>query len=294
MSATACGLEALFLVPLATTAEIHRVRLTNTGTTAKSLRLFSFVEFNLWNAFDDQTNYQRNLSLAEVEVEGSDIYHTTEYRERRNHYAVHSVNVPISGFDTDRDTFFGLYNGWNAPNAVVEGRCRNSVASGWAPIGAHQIDIELAPGEQRDLVFVLGYVENDVDAKWQSPGVVNKAPAHRLLDRFRTSEQVDGAMAELRAHWDGLLSTYTVRTRRSADRPDGQHLEPVPVHGHVQHVTQRLVLRDRHRQGHGLSRLEPGSARLRAPRARAGAPSASSTSPPPSFPTAAPTTSTSR
>jgi cellobiose phosphorylase len=204
--------EALFLVPLATTAEVHRVRLVNTGSTPKSVRLFSLVEFNLWNAFDDQTNYQRNLSLAEVEVEGSDIYHTTEYRERRNHYAVHSVNTAISGFDTDRETFFGQYTGWDAPSAVVEGRCRNSIASGWSPIGAHQIDVELAPGEQRDFVFVLGYVENEVDAKWQSPGVVNKAPARRLLDRFRTSEQVDVAMADLRTYWDRLLSTYTADT----------------------------------------------------------------------------------
>ncbi len=204
--------EALFLVPLATTAEVHRVRLTNTGITAKSLRLFSFVEFNLWNALDDQTNYQRNLSLAEVEVVGSDIFHTTEYRERRNHYAVHSVNAPVAGFDTDRETFVGLYDGWNAPRAVVEGRCRNSIASGWAPIGSHQLDVELAPGEQRDFVFVLGYVENDIDAKWESQGVVNKAPARALLDRFRTSAQVDAAMSDLRAHWDGLLSTYTVRS----------------------------------------------------------------------------------
>ena len=160
--------------------------------------MFSLVEFNLWNAFDDQTNYQRNLSLAEVEVEGSTIYHTTEYRERRNHYAVHSVNVPITGFDTDRESFLGLYRGWEAPDAVVEGRCRNSIVSGWSPIGAHQIDVELAPGEDRDLVFVLGYVENDADAKWTSPGIVNKAPARDLLDRFQTSEQVDTAMAELR------------------------------------------------------------------------------------------------
>ncbi|HEY7626774.1 MAG TPA: hypothetical protein VH761_06895, partial [Ilumatobacteraceae bacterium] len=204
--------ETLYLVPLSTTAEVHRVRLTNTGAGAKSLQLFSLIEFNLWNAFDDQTNYQRNLSLAEVEVIGSDIYHVTEYRERRNHYAVHSVNAPISGFDTDREAFVGLYNGWDAPNAVAEGRCRNSVASGWAPIGAHQISVSLAPGEQRDFVFVLGYVENAVADKWESQGVVNKAPAQLLLDRFRTSEQVDAAMADLRTYWDRLLSTYTVRS----------------------------------------------------------------------------------
>jgi cellobiose phosphorylase len=204
--------ETLYLVPLGTTAEVHRVRITNAGSVPKSLRLFSVVEFNLWNAFDDQTNFQRNLSLGEVEIDGSAIYHLTEYRERRNHYAVHAVNVPIAGFDTDRESFVGTYRGWDAPQAVVEGRSRGSVASGWSPIGSHQIDVELAPGEQRDLVFVLGYCENEPGAKWEAPGVPNKAPARELMARFATSAQVDDAMADLRHHWDGLLSTYTART----------------------------------------------------------------------------------
>ncbi|NNL12079.1 MAG: glycosyl transferase, partial [Acidimicrobiia bacterium] len=204
--------EALFLVPLGTTAEVHRVRLTNTGSVAKQLSLFSLVEFNLWNAFDDQTNYQRNLSLAEVEIDGSTIYHKTEYRERRNHYAFHSVNVPVAGFDTDRESFFGLYSGWDAPDAVVEGRCRNSVANGWSPIGSHQIDLTLEPGESRDLVFVLGYAENPPGEKWEAPDIVNKAPAHELLSRFSTSEQVDGALADLRHYWDGMLAAYQTTT----------------------------------------------------------------------------------
>ena len=205
-------IETTYVVPLGTTAEIHRVRVTNTGAADKSVKLFSLVEFNLWNAFDDQTNYQRNLSLAEVEIDGSTIYHTTEYRERRNHYAIHSVNAPIAGFDTDREAFFGLYGKWDAPAAVVAGQSGNSVASGWAPIGSHQVDLDLVPGETRDLVFVLGYVENGPDDKWESPGVVNKAPARALLERFSTSEQVDDAMAELRRYWDGLLATYTAST----------------------------------------------------------------------------------
>src|SRR5204862_891851 len=112
----------------------------------------------------------------------------------------------IAGFDTDREAFLGRYRGWAAPDAVIDGQCRNSIASGWSPIGAHQIDLELAPGEQRDLVFVLGYVENDADSKWESPGIVNKAPARQLLERFGSSGQVDVAMADLRAHWDRLLS----------------------------------------------------------------------------------------
>ena len=67
--------------------EVHRVRLTNLRETPVSLKLFSLVEFCLWNAFDDMTNFQRNFNTGEVEVEGGVIYHKTEYRERRNHYA---------------------------------------------------------------------------------------------------------------------------------------------------------------------------------------------------------------
>ena len=204
--------ELLFLVPLGTNAEVHRVRLTNTTSSPRPLQLFSLAEFNLWNALDDQTNYQRNLSLGEVEVVDSTIFHTTEYRERRNHYAVYSVNAPITGFDTDRESFLGPGNGWSNPAVVTEGSCRNSIASGWSPIGAHQLDLELAPGETRDFVFVLGYVENPADDKWESPGVVNKQPADELLGRFSTPDQVDAAMAELRAHWTDLLSVYTIET----------------------------------------------------------------------------------
>jgi cellobiose phosphorylase len=204
--------EVVYFVPLGTNAEVHRVTLRNASGAAKSVKLFSFVEFCLWDAWDDQTNYQRNLSIGEVEVEGSTIYHETEYRERRNHYAVHSVNAPVAGFDTDRESFVGLWNGFGEPQAVAEGRSRNSVASGWHPIGSHQLAVDLLPGEEKTFVFVLGYVENPVGEKFERPGVVNKAPARELLARFQTTAQADAALAALRGYWTEMLSTYTVRS----------------------------------------------------------------------------------
>ena len=158
---------------------MHRVTLKNTSKAPKSVKLFSFVEFCLWEASDDQTNYQRNLSIGEVEVDGSTIYHKTEYRERRNHYAVHSVNAKVAGFDTDRESFLGPWNGFAEPQVVAEGKSRNSMASGWSPIGSHQLAVDLAPGEEKTFVFVLGYVENPVAEKWERPGVVNKKPRAR-------------------------------------------------------------------------------------------------------------------
>ncbi|MCL2264610.1 MAG: glycosyl transferase [Treponema sp.] len=197
-------------VPLGDTCEIHKVTLTNESKTGKNIDMFSFIEFCLWNANDDMTNFQRNFSIGEVEIHGSRIYHKTEYRERRNHYAVWAVNAPINGFDTDRQTFLGLYNGFDSPQAVFKGEAGNSTASGWAPVGSHHIKVKLAPNESKSFVFVLGYCENPQDQKWEKQNVINKAPADKLLEKYNTAEAADSALAALNAYWKNLLGKFTV------------------------------------------------------------------------------------
>ena len=213
------SVETLLFVPLGENAEVQRITFTNTSDAPKSFSAFTFVEFCLWNAQDDQTNYQRNLNIGEVEVEqdapnGSAIYHRTEYRERRDHYAVFGVNAKASGFDTDRDTFVGAYNGLGEAAVPRAGRSADSVASGWYPIGSHQLDVTLEPGESRTYVVVLGYIENPDEEKWADDAhqVINKERAHALLSRFATTEQVDAAFAALKEHWTNLLSTYSVKS----------------------------------------------------------------------------------
>ena len=210
--------SVLAFVPMNDTCELIQVKLTNNSSSAKTLSLFSYVEWCLWNADDDMKNFQRNFSTGEVEIVDSTIFHKTEYRERRNHYAVYSVNAKIDGFDTIRDEFLGAYNGTDDPTAVKNGACTNSVASGWQPIASHQINITLNPGETRSFVFVLGYIENPEDEKWESKGVVNKKRAYEMLDRYKTDADVDKAFAELNEYWNGLLSKYTVKS--SNDKVD--------------------------------------------------------------------------
>jgi len=223
--------DVTFFVPKDYNGEIHKVTVKNTGTIKRDVKLFSFVEWCLWNAQDDSTNFQRNFNTGEVEIKGSVIYHKTEYKERRDHYAFYSVNVPVSGFDTDREAFLGTYGGFDAPEAVRAGACTNSVADGWSPIASHCLEISLAPGEAKDFVFVLGYVENEADEKWEWQGgapdtkglllsslapnatnVINKKKAEAMIEKFATVEAVDLAFAELKEYWDGLLSKYNVKT----------------------------------------------------------------------------------
>ena len=208
------GLTAsqLSFVPMGVNAEVHQVTLRNDSDAPKNVILTSFVEFCLWNAQDDMTNFQRNFSTGEVEVEGSVIYHKTEYRERRNHYAFYAVNTPVDGFDTDMETFLGLYNGFENPQAVFTGKMGNSIASGWQPMAAHQVKVSLAPGEERRFNFVLGYVEVPQAEKFVAPSVINKAPAKALLEKLTTDEQIADAFNALKKHWDNLLSAYVLTT----------------------------------------------------------------------------------
>ncbi len=204
--------EALHFIPLGFWGELQKLSLTNRTGDKKKIKLFSFMEWCLWNAEDDMTNFQRNFSTGEVEVKDSVIYHKTEFKERRNHYAFYSVNHPIQGYDTDRETFLGLYNGFDRPDAVLSGEPSNSVAHGWSPIASHYLEIELEPGQTRELVFMLGYVEVDKEEKWESKAVINKKPALAMIERYDTAEKVDRAFQDLRSYWDELLDTISIES----------------------------------------------------------------------------------
>ena len=226
------GVEAsvLFFVPLQTWAEVQKVSLRNTTSGVKTLKLFSLAEWCLWNAATDMDNFQRNWETGEVEIDGSVIYHKTEYKERRNHYAYYSVNVPVQGYDTDRESFIGLYNEFSAPQCVMAGKPGNSLAHGWSPIASHYIEVTLQPGESKDYIFLLGYVENEQDEKFSEEDIarkkagtlissqdsdrtlVNKKKALATIRKFSTVEAVDKAFAELGQMWDGLLDKFVLRS----------------------------------------------------------------------------------
>lgn len=204
--------DCTYFVPLNTACEIHKVVITNNTDCQKNLKLHSFLEFCLWDGLDDQTNFQRNLSVGEVEVEGNVIYHKTEYRERRNHYAFYSVNADISGFDTDREDFLGIYNGFDRPATVFDTDPTDSIAVGWAPVASHCIDVALDAGETKSFVFVLGYIENEQDKKWTALNVINKEKAYKMIAEFDTAEKADAALDELKAYWNELLKTFTIKS----------------------------------------------------------------------------------
>lgn len=200
--------EVLFFIPLGKNHEVWQTTVTNLGTIEKNISLFSFIEFCLFEAYVDMTNYQRTYSIGEVEVDGSGIYHKTEYRERRNHYAYFGVTRGVEGFDTSRDDFVGVHNGLHEPQAVLGGACRNSVAHGWNPVGAHQIDLKLAPGASEQFAFVLAYIEQPEAEKFDADGKLNKAQGCALLSAYKDPSAIEKSFSELKSFWDSMLGKF--------------------------------------------------------------------------------------
>ena len=206
--------ETLYFVPPGETLEVWRLRVRNERDTPAHMSVFSCVEFCLWDAQDDTTNFQRNYSTGEVEVADGVIYHKTEYRERRNHFAYFACSEPLAGFDTQREEFLGAYRGWDRPLAVERGESANSVAHGWSPHGSHHVRFLLAPGERKEVIFLLGYWENPDDRKFDPPGspVLNKALVRPVIDRWLRPATVAEGFSRLRESWSSSLSALKVDT----------------------------------------------------------------------------------
>ncbi len=206
--------QTRYFVPLGENLEIWELTLTNQRNEPANLSVFSSLEFCLWEAWDDATNFQRNFSTGQVEVEDGVIYHKTEYRERRDHFAYFACSAELAGFDTQREAFLGPYRGWNRPVVVERGQAANSIAYGWAPVGSHHVRLRLSPGETRQIVFLLGYHENPHDQKFDPPGsqIINKTMVRPIIARYLDPQNVQTAFEQLRAYWTHLLGLFQVQT----------------------------------------------------------------------------------
>ena len=200
------------MVPIGDNCLLMRVRVNNVSGTGKQISLFPYIEFCLWDAMDDGSNFQRNYSTGEVEVSDRAIFHKTEYRERRDHYCVFWANRDADAFDTRRDAFIGVYGSPARPEAVFGGGCSGSICHGWQPIAAQQFDLELCADEEVSLIFGLGYVENPRAEKWSAEGRINRSRAEEMMARYADDAAFDGAMAAIRAHWSALLDRYQVES----------------------------------------------------------------------------------
>jgi N,N'-diacetylchitobiose phosphorylase len=203
--------ETTYYVPMGKIHEVWKVKVTNKGTTSRSLRGFTYVEYAAtWNAIDDLLNiqYVQYTSLMKV-VNGIIDHGTNVYipempdnfkeKDQGRHTFQAIAGVEISGYDTDREAFLGPYRTYANPLAVESGQCSNSLGYGDNPCGTLQFDIELAPGETKEFAVLLGI------GKPETEGVQVKN-AYKYLTVTETE------LEQLCNYWHTKMKGFTAET----------------------------------------------------------------------------------
>ncbi|MFA6647823.1 MAG: hypothetical protein WCS32_04215, partial [Candidatus Izemoplasmatales bacterium] len=203
----------LAFVPIGYKGEVQYITIENKSNQTRDLSVYGYVEFALWDALDDMTNFQRNYSIGEVLIDSNTIYHLTEYRERRNHFSFFHVNEAFESYDTQRDAFVGMYEDVSSPIGIKNKSLSNSVAYGWQPIAATKNDIVLKPGEKKTLIYSLGYVENPDDEKFLSNGSINFQQAKAMVEKIDSDEKIMVLFNSLKEYWNEKLSKFKISSK---------------------------------------------------------------------------------
>lgn len=196
------GIEsnASYFVPVGASHEIWRIKVKNKSKKKKTISLFTYVEFCMWDAHNDANDFQYNLNIGRTEFMNNAMYHTTLYNVHKNHFAYFWSDTKVKSYDGVRQNFVGPYRGEANPIAVEKGKCSGSLAVGWAPFGGLHVDVTLAPGKEKEVVFVLGYSE-----KIGTDEV-------KLFEKYSDRKNVDAAFNSLKEYWDKNLLKYTCNT----------------------------------------------------------------------------------
>jgi cellobiose phosphorylase len=201
--------ESTYFVPLNQAFEYWRLRVTNKSKKVRKLKIFTYCEMaSPWHMPNDLTNLQYSQFITKATVEQDMLgmaVHPYHAFDPNNLMGCHRLwmtvcGAPLAGYETVRERFLGsVYNTYANPQAVIDGRCSNFLAEGENAIGTLQVEIELQPGETRELITMLGLGTPD-------------SHGYRTRAEFGTPERCEAELQKLKAHWHGLLGAATVKT----------------------------------------------------------------------------------
>lgn len=206
--------ETTYFVPLGQTFEYWRLKVTNTDSKPRKLSAFSYCEFtNQWITEQDQVNLQYSLFIMTADKIADNILgysiHDNMYqqkaklgRESDRAYMqewVALIGSPMTGYDTNRQSFIGTYGSYKEPRAVIEGKCGNSSTYGDSACGSVQTEIDLAPGESKEILLMVGIGNADA---------VGKKVVKEFGSLDRATKEFDALVKE----WHGRLGSFKVTT----------------------------------------------------------------------------------
>lgn len=203
--------ESLYFIPLNQEFEYWRLRVTNTGVKPRRISVFACAEFTTeWNLLNDLLNLQYTQYIGEAKwrdgfIRASSCSRLPEdkanfaNRDQSRWWWMTLAGAEVAGHDCDRDAFLGDYRGYDRPLAVERGSCGNSPGFSDNTCGVIQSDLELAPGETREILVLLGIGKSEREGR-------------AMRRKFGTAAACEREFTALKTHWHALLDTFHVET----------------------------------------------------------------------------------
>jgi cellobiose phosphorylase len=176
--------------------ELWVLKVRNTGSTSRRLRSFSYAEFSFADALSDLHNLDWAQHIVFSGCENGIIRVGTKFNPLVFFFG--SSAAPV-GFTCDREDFVGRGRDLANPIVVETGVPSNAASPRGNSVGSLTHDIELAPGEERQIVFIMGATERP-------------AEIGRVMERFSAPSEIESAFQALRDDWAAYLSRFTVET----------------------------------------------------------------------------------
>ncbi len=191
--------QTTYFVPLGENLEIWRIKVANDSRKPRKISLFTYVEFCMWDAVNDMTDFQYNLNIGQTRFADNAMYHVTNFHAHQGCFAWFWANRKVASFDGVRQAFVGPYRSESNPIAVERGKCSKSLAVGWSPFAGLQVNLSLAPGKEQEVVFVLGYGEKMGEEK-------------KYFEKYGDGKAVEEELLKLKGYWDESLDKYSAKT----------------------------------------------------------------------------------
>lgn len=184
------------VIPRGEAVQLWDVRVKNVSDKVRKLSVFSYLEFSFHHIMIDNQNYQMSLYCAGASYEDGIIEEDLFYEEEG--YQYFTASFEPDGFDCMRDKFIGTYNTETNPEAVAAGRCSSSYEKGGNHCGSLQKDLELQPGEEVRLIFMLGEGRRE--------------EGRRVREKYADEAAVDAVYADLRQYWEDKCGKLQIQT----------------------------------------------------------------------------------
>jgi N,N'-diacetylchitobiose phosphorylase len=230
--------ETLYFVPLGKSYECWVMKIKNTGKKKRRLSIFTFVEYaNNWNLSQDMINLQYSQYIMKMDVVDNIIDHGTnvympsmpehfEDNGQGRHTFLALSGAKVKGFDTDREIFLGPYRTYANPLVVEKGKCTNSKAVGDNACGTLQVDIDLKPGESKEIIVLMGIGTAGVEGKQAVRELGNPSNVHEEFEKLKeywhtriagmTATTPDGEFNSMFNTWNPYNNLMTFAWSRAA------------------------------------------------------------------------------